>query len=200
MATKDQRRYEKRKAGGVCVKCNGVKDILTSLTCSQCYNAKKYKEKINILNGRCPCGQLIEKGRSCRECKNKRREYSDKRLQATKELGICYSCDKSQLPNRMNCEEHTLKMIARINCGGMFNWIYIKNLLINQENKCKYCEIDIIIGNNAEVDHIQSKTRFPELKYESSNWQWLCSICNHAKSNMTEEEFFSWLERIFQAI
>lgn len=198
--TKYQRRYEKRKAAGKCVKCGGPRDNSASLTCWKCYYRQKNRDKNKLNNGICLCGAAINKGRSCQNCKNQNKEYARRVFKERQEKGLCYECDLPPLSNRMNCEEHTIKNIASSNCGSRDKWIIIQELLIQQNNKCKYCKDNIQLANNAELDHIKSKLRFPELKGEPTNWQWLCTICNRAKNDMTEDEFFTWVKRFLEGI
>lgn len=198
--TKYKRLYEKRKAAGKCVKCAGIRDNPASITCWKCYYHKKNKDKNKLNSGICLCGAPIDKGRSCQNCKDENKEYARRIFKERQEKGLCYECDLPPLLNRMNCEEHTIKNIASSNCGSRDKWIIIKEILVKQNNQCKYCKWPISIGNDAQLDHIKSKLRFPELISDPSNWQWLCVICNRAKNDLTEDEFFIWAKRLLEGI
>lgn len=63
-----------------------------------------------------------------------------------------------------------------------------------RELGCTYCNSK----ERTEVDHKIPLSRGGER--ELSNLQWLCRKCNHAKFDMTEEEFFSHIRKVLDSL
>lgn len=61
----------------------------------------------------------------------------------------------------------------------------VKTLL---ESSCDYCGKEAADG----IDRVDSN-----LGYESSNVVPCCFLCNTAKSNLSREEFYAWVERVY---
>lgn len=51
-------------------------------------------------------------------------------------------------------------------------------------NKCSCCGATPESGAELQVDHIKSRSKFPDLELKLSNLQILCSDCNFGKSNI----------------
>ena len=164
------------------------------------YKRRYEKRKANRLCVICGIFLLPEDGVNCFKCKKKAEDRIKKRIETSIKTGLCKDCQSPSLFNRTLCAEHTFKVKASNYLRDSNRWHELEQLLINQENKCKYCKILITIGGNAEVDHIQPKSRFPELINDITNLQWLCELCNTAKSNRTEDEFFTWAARLLESI
>ena len=65
----------------------------------------------------------------------------------------------------------------------------LKRLLELQGFTCPYTGKKLEIGTNASLDHIQPKSRFPELENCFENLEWVDDNVNRAKRAMTKEEF-----------
>jgi hypothetical protein len=63
------------------------------------------------------------------------------------------------------------------------NWITIRNRVLNTHpNFCVKCKTN----EDLTVDHIQPRSKYPELALEISNTQILCRSCNSSKGNRIE--------------
>lgn len=60
-------------------------------------------------------------------------------------------------------------------------------LLANLGHYCSYCETWVPVGSNMEVEHVQPKSIYGDLKYKWSNFLLACRTCN-GKSNKSEED------------
>lgn len=98
-------------------------------------------------------------------------------------------CDQLHLHNNNKCPYHTvyhrLKNLNLIEHTGYF----YKKLLDNPY--CPYTGDLLILGKNAEIEHILPISRFPNLKNELSNLEWVSGTANRLKSCLTKEEFLT---------
>jgi len=72
----------------------------------------------------------------------------------------------------------------------------LKNKLVDQDYKCPYTGIDLVLGTNTELDHKFPVSRFPELAEDLDNVEWVCSIINKAKYDRTKNEFLALCEKV----
>lgn len=187
--------YNERKAAGLCITCNNT--VNGSVYCVICKQKQADKRKYNKANGLCQCGKIKSKGHLCDKCKIRRKVYSVKRYKS----GICVSCVQPIVSIKSSyCKNHSLKAIARNNLGDASMSIFLLGLLNKQDNKCCYCGIGIFLNDNAAVDHIKPKSRFPELKSDPSNIQWLCEDCNIKKNKYTELELLAWAHQLIKKL
>ncbi len=63
---------------------------------------------------------------------------------------------------------------------------YARSLLTSP---CFYCDKNMSLG----IDRIDNV-----VGYTVTNSRPCCKICNYAKNTMTEEEFFAWVERVYE--
>lgn len=141
---------------------------------------------------------------TCKVCDLKRKSIFDKsnpnqlkirRNNWTKnnlELGLCSKCKSTRLLNSNSfCEKHFYQDISHKALGTKKKWEFVKQIYINQQGKCKYTHKDLILGLNASIDHIKPIAKFPELKYEETNLQWVDLTINRMKRDLLEEEFIN---------
>lgn len=184
-----------------CSRCDRKNDSPDKATCSKCKLSRQASAIRLKAIGLCVCKKpLAPDMLSCAECAIKAREYVKNKAVNNSTRGLCTSCSSPVFPNRKQCEHHLLRSLAYSNLENSRHWQFLKDLLIQQEYKCKYCKISIALGDNANVDHIKPIAKYPELKCDIANIQWLCQYCNRAKNDMTEDEFFTWVIRILEGI
>jgi uncharacterized protein (TIGR02646 family) len=71
------------------------------------------------------------------------------------------------------------------------NYKHPQNKMVLQKasyGKCMYCESKITHIYFGDVEHIKPKSKYPELEFEWSNLGFVCSLCNHLKSDKFDED------------
>lgn len=174
----------------------------------ECYKCKENKE-FNYENF--PANKSKPNGLDtiCRVCSRKsaslnqknnreRCNLKRKRLEVASKLsGKCIKCKDYAIENTYSfCEKHFLKYVSLRHSGTATNWKYLKQLLESQNNKCFYSGIDLILGQNASIDHIKSKSKYPELKHDINNLQWVDIKVNLMKRESNEDYFLELIDKI----
>ena len=148
-------------------------------------------------NGLCVvCGDQTEGTAQCRPCTDRRRQSRHDSRRKRKEAGVCDDCGETRLPDHKLCRDCYLKVIAGLNTGSRANWEHILQLFYDQNQRCAMSGRKLILGKNAQLDHILPRSRFPELKHDLENLQWLHEDVNLAKRNMTPDEFVNLCEEV----
>lgn len=55
-------------------------------------------------------------------------------------------------------------------------------------NKCMYCESDVLTVDHGEIEHFRPKSIYENLTYDWENLGFVCHRCNHAKLAKFDEE------------
>jgi len=140
-------------------KCNKCKLLLNF---NEFYNKKTGKNK---LSGECK--KCIRERTSIWQKKNRCKINNQTKIRnnSRSENGICLVCNDKVIDcNYSLCEKHFLKYVSYRHLGTKTEWLFLKELLKKQNYKCKYSGIDLILGKNASIDHIKSRSKYPELK------------------------------------
>lgn len=153
---------------------------------------QKYQQKCRE-QGKCPCSRIVQPGYSrCPICRERRKNEPKER----RKLGLCISCPEPIYNNRAQCFAHLIKQCAATNLGSSQHGEFLADLLLTQNEACIYCQTHIEITVNAELDHIKPVSKYPDLKHNLDNVQWLCTTCNQAKRNMNHNEFITWASKL----
>ncbi|NOH60315.1 HNH endonuclease [Vibrio sp. RE88] len=48
-------------------------------------------------------------------------------------------------------------------------------------NKCMYCESEVLTVDHGEIEHFRPRSKYPALIYDWNNLGFVCHRCNHAK-------------------
>jgi 5-methylcytosine-specific restriction endonuclease McrA len=101
--------------------------------------------------------------------------------------GLCAECGKSPLSGKSrSCETCILKAMAKAHFKDVKKWLLLRQIF-DSNLVCPYSGIQLVLGNNASLDH-----RIPKSKGgsdEIENLQFIHVWCNTIKSN-TEESIF----------
>ena len=60
-------------------------------------------------------------------------------------------------------------------------------LLANLGQYCSYCEARESVGSNLDVEHVQPRSRYGDLKYKWSNFLLACRTCNGPSNKYTKD-------------
>ena len=74
----------------------------------------------------------------------------------------------------------------------------LKSLLEQQNYKCIYSGVNLIMGENASVDHIKPLSGNPVLNHDINNLQWTTKQINLMKLNLSEDEFLNIIKSIYE--
>jgi hypothetical protein len=107
-----------------------------------------------------------------------------------REAGLCRRCGAPcETDTEWSlCLKHWLQTLSGHNTGmGRYGWKMLKEIFEEQGRRCAYTGVPLIPGRNASVDHKTPKGRGGTDNRE--NLQWVCSLVNAVKRNLTHEEF-----------
>lgn len=159
--------------------------------------------------GLCPeCGQMAVPGRiRCESCIAKSARITRQRRSKFLTTRMCWSCGiMPSLPQLhggtagRTCETCYLKYKATIHLRSAKKWTVLRDILNRQDGRCAYSGEPIIIGVNDSIDHIFPISRFPHVRFEETNIQWVTRDVNKIKYDMTENEFFETIKSIHKRI
>lgn len=203
IATNTKKQREDLKAAGTCASCGEQPARPNKVDCAACgienstrASAARATRKANGLCTYTGCKDLAVTGQT--QCKvhkasEKKRKKQEKRDRIA--LGLCRFCSKSSIGANL-CEYHYLKGKSHSNLGSRKYWEHLKDLFAKQNSKCFYCDINLQLAVNSEIDHKNSRSRFPEQAKDPNNVVWSCSPCNQAKWDLTAEEFIALCKRV----
>lgn len=117
--------------------------------------------------------------------------------------GLCTWCGQGEpLPVYAHdaahalCEMCYIKKAARTNFGTCKHWAYLKAKLEAQQRRCPHTGTTLTLGVNDSIDHIYPISRFPELRVDPDNAEWVCREVNEMKRDRTPDEFLTLLKHI----
>jgi hypothetical protein len=207
---RQKKQYQERLANGLCPRC-GQQPMDDNKHCEKCAARVREKDrKVRLSrssNGLCAhCGQNVPVDglKTCDQCLIGLKKLHKERIDRLSELDLCVRCGKfPQLPGVTRCGNlHTtcqtcyLKHISQSNLGTRK---YVTDLLVKLEAqgyKCPYTGHNLVLGNNAWVDHIMPRAKFPELANDINNLEWVTEDVNRAKQDKTPEEFLALVKQI----
>lgn len=102
--------------------------------------------------------------------------------------------ENGRLANRNKNNKRRAIKLATTNGSVPINIRYpltaeLAELMVNQNNKCVYCDTYLTLDKHTHLDHIIPLSKKGE--HILTNVQWLCSTCNLQKNNMTEVKFLA---------
>jgi len=134
------------------------------------------------------------------------------------ENNYCRYCKRSRI-NSYVCLQHYIKdmsrrsTVLRVNKNKIGGWkMALKGDALNkltselitkledQNYKCYYSNIPLVIGENLSLDHIYPSSLHPELLTESSNMVFVDKRINNLKSNMSPKDFYNFMLQLKEGI
>lgn len=148
---------------------------------------------------------------SCEECLARMRANAKRIHQNRRAAGLCIYCGTVAMVRRFNirlktqanpetCETCYLKAVARRHLGNSRHWNLLKEKWEAQNQRCPYTGILLELGYNASLDHIKPAQRFPLIKNEISNLEWVHDNINSYKSSLTKDEFIALMRFILKRV
>jgi NMD protein affecting ribosome stability and mRNA decay len=207
---RQKKQYQERLTKGLCPRC-GDQPIEGSKHCSKCKIRVRDKDRKvrskRLDDGKCIyCGKNpSEDGRKmCNRCWLRLRNLHQNRIDRLNKLDLCVRCGRfSQLPGvtrcgnlHITCQSCYLKHISQSNLGSRKYADALLAKLEGQNYKCSYTGDNLILGDNAWVDHIMPRSRFPELAGDIDNIEWVTEAVNRMKQNQMPDEFLSLIKQI----
>jgi|TARA_R110000751_G_scaffold1894_4_gene6936 hypothetical protein len=137
----------------------------------------------------------------CKDCVslNDKKRYKHYSMNA-KNKGLCnsYGCKNSSFKNGRLCESHFFKNAAINRLGSSDFADDLMRLAEKQQYKCALTGDHLTPTDNMSLDHIKPASKFPELKEDISNVQWVTKWANAAKWNLSQEEFYEQCKKANQ--
>jgi 5-methylcytosine-specific restriction endonuclease McrA len=194
-------RLSKIKAG-LCVECGAREIDKPKTVCETCLLARREKSFIQREErkslGLCPLdGKPAEYGRIlCTRCNQRQKANSDLRKKKNQELGVCTLCAKNSQQKHSICRVCFLKIASKTHLGERSRWQELENIFDKQKGICPYTGRDLILGDNASLDHIIPKSKGGNSLIE--NLQWVYFPINSMKLNHFEEDFIGLVREVYQ--
>ncbi len=135
----------------------------------------------------------------CEACLTRRQARGVERKEWAIQNGMCSHCISipTLLGHKM-CEQCYYRDISHKHFKTGKYWAQLKSKFATQSGKCALSGCDLIIGVNAELDHINPSSRGGES--ELDNVQWVLCVVNRMKDHMTETEFFGLVEKLYHTM
>lgn len=200
-----------------------LKSDLTHRRCVKCRNIekdRKYEQKIDrAATGMChTCNIRSSKaGRMrCEECTQKTNVSQELRRIRLRDAGLCDKCgQESGIPFIKpvlqrgfvtkgsvwkTCRTCYLKKHSSTIFGTNSRYKELVAIFDTQEGRCVYTGEILIFGNNASIDHKKPISRFPELKEDLNNLEWVTDRINIMKRDLTKKEFLAIIRQISENV
>jgi 5-methylcytosine-specific restriction endonuclease McrA len=95
------------------------------------------------------------------------------------------------------CRDCYLKHRAGYHFGDRSLWSALLEKLEQQAYRCPYTGEPLALGVNASIDHRLPASRYPEMKTDIANFDWVTKDINAAKGDRTPEEFLAWIAAVY---
>lgn len=129
----------------------------------------------------------------CRSCK-----YKNAIVQQNNRLSNnqCKYCSEPKLSKSVWCYVHWFKDAAVRHLKDSNLGINLINLYEKQNRRCVYTGVQLIPNNNMSLDHIKPRYKYPELKHDINNVQWVHCDINTMKNKFCHEKFVKLCKHI----
>jgi 5-methylcytosine-specific restriction endonuclease McrA len=145
------------------------------------------------------CGKMPPRPllKTCKPCSNIVITTLRARITRHVENGTCPACGRREvLPTmrgkrRSFCEECYFKKTSTDCLRTAKHAETLAQKLREQNYRCAYTGEEIILGLNDSLDHVLPISRFPHLRHDPANTQWVTRKANCMKWDSTHEEFIA---------
>jgi len=191
------------REAGLCITC-GKNPLVNKNNCDFCRDKARIAVNVSTAKrnakykseGLCRnCGREPDDGKAfCSICINNQKIASNKKREQRRLNNLCLRCGQNiPLNNSVDCETCVFKNAARTNLKDNNRHQELKELFVKQKT-CPYTGLDLILRENASVDH-----KMPISKggsNETDNLQWVHIWANTAKSDCSESEFLEFIRMV----
>lgn len=134
----------------------------------------------------------------CEKCHLDTSRRIKKKREDSLKAGKCARCYKKfPMPENSFCEICYLKCRAAQNLRDISLWESLREKLMLQDYRCVYSGRVLTLGKNAAIDHILPVAKFPELRYDLDNVQWVDDVVNRMKRELLPDEFLDLVKDIY---
>jgi len=128
--------------------------------------------------------------KQCNDCRLMNSKGNKQKTQLLREQGLCITCRcPSQLTSR--CPTCSLKgSLAKSKVQVPI--AALKQLLVDQDNRCGYTGLPLELGKNASLDHIHPRAKGGS--DDIQNLHWVESSVNRMKGDKSHSEFLDFIE------
>lgn len=192
---------QKRKKDGKCLQCGakaGPKSKLYCNKCSKVFNENaKQRAKLLIEQGLCVQCMNPSDVRTCRVCADKNNIARTQKVKEREQIGLCIGCGKGlPLPGNRKCVVCYLKHLAWTYFHSTAKWEKLNELFDSQKGICPYTGRKLIMGQDAEIDHIIS--RYQGGRDELGNYQWVHRDINRMKTYQSHAQFLNLVREVYR--
>lgn len=172
--------------------------------CRECDKASKDGAKKKGLCLQCRKVEARPNKTLCAACQKKQTSYAMGRKEVLRKSTLCIQCGQvPPLPTLVGkrsavCEICYLKQLASNTLKNTSLWKPLRDKLASQKYKCPYTGFPLVLGDNASVDHIYPQSRFPQLKSDPDNFEWVDIKVNQLKRNLLPDEFMTLIRQILE--
>ena len=197
-----KRTRDQRRENGLCIDC-GDKALDDQCRCKNCRDrllksGSNRRVKFQELGLCVKCGKSKPEGdhTKCNECLDSQMKAYRKRLESHKtENRQCLDCGEPTVPNGGRCRVCYVKRVSVKRTGSVKNWELLDDKFDKQNGVCPYTGRSLMIGVDADLDHIKPSSCGGTNDLE--NFQWIFHKANQMKWNYPEEEFLGLVKEIY---
>ena len=151
------------------------------------------------------CGVLLPDGHAivrCAVCAVRDRAIKKARRLYRQAAGTCVGCGDSAVLAAMVgnqnalCEACYYRKTANRRLGSPRYAPLLREKFLAQDGRCPYSGESLTLGLNATLDHILPTSRYPELRGDPANVEWVIDWVNLMKQDATPDEFRERLHHI----
>ena len=131
---------------------------------------------------------------ACKDCVHivDRKRYG-RRKKISEEKGVCRNYGCNNIPNQGSriCEAHFYYKISSNTLKSVELWQELRAIAERQNYICPLTGDTLVAGVNMSLDHIKPTSKYPELRTDLKNLQWLSKWANLAKFDLDINEFIA---------
>ncbi len=110
--------------------------------------------------------------------------------------GLCIFCREKTIGISNLCRVHYFKAIATRVLGDRNLAEDIENIFYVQEERCYLTGKKLVLGGNAELDHVLPISKYPHLSKSITNVRWCDKTVNRIKTDLEYEDLIKFCTAI----